>query len=218
MIISNRVKQRSTSELQLGRLENGKEVGSSNVLEQRQWEVSADTIFDLLRTRMITYFQEKERVKVRRLCLERNGTAIAELVRANKKTILNDRLSIFNPFIRPTKLLKTLEAVLTTKEKVCFPFLREHIVDLSQKLSLPTRIDCVDLDSSCYSGSSLLYGVKLIVLQEDNISRDEELARDILDVVHVFACRANGKRKYKTRQSEKQTIEEDQESDKKGPE
>ena len=64
----------------------------------------------------------------------------------------------------------------------------------------------------------VLYGVKLIVLQEDNISRDEELARDILDVVHVFACRANGKRKYKTRQSEKQTIEEDQESDKKGPE
>jgi predicted site-specific integrase-resolvase len=43
------------------------------------------------------------------------------------------------------------------------------------------------------------YGVKLTVLEEDRTSPDEELSKDILAIVHVFSCRANGRRKYKRR-------------------
>ena len=57
-----------------------------------------------------------------------------------------------------------------------------------------------------------LYGVKLIILKEDNLSPDQELSRDILNIIQVFACRANGKRKYTRKQEENSSKEEDQES------
>src|ERR1700679_1186883 len=114
MDITNRIMQQSTSELQLVLLENGKEEVLSPVSEQNPWEVSVDTILEALKTQMISYFRVKDRKKLMIACQKRNVTAIVGLVRANKKMIFKDKKSIFNPFIRPTRLLKTLEAVLIT--------------------------------------------------------------------------------------------------------
>lgn len=45
----------------------------------------------------------------------------------------------------------------------------------------------------------LQYGVKLLVLDKDeHKSNEQELAEDLLSIVHVFSCRQNGKRKYNT--------------------
>ena len=41
-----------------------------------------------------------------------------------------------------------------------------------------------------------LYGVKIIVLDSEVGSDDAELCKDVLDVVHVFSCRRNGRRRY----------------------
>ena len=42
------------------------------------------------------------------------------------------------------------------------------------------------------------YNVKLVVLNEsNNKSSEQELAEDLLSIVHIFSCRQNGKRKYK---------------------
>src|SRR5579872_3088240 len=124
MIISNPVMQPNISGSQLEPCANGNERDLSGVFEQKQWEVNADTIFTALKTQMITYFPRKQRPMILDACRERKSTAIVGLVRQNKKMIFRDRKNIFNPFIRPTKLLKTLEAVLTTNEKVSFPFWR----------------------------------------------------------------------------------------------
>jgi putative resolvase len=44
------------------------------------------------------------------------------------------------------------------------------------------------------------YGVKLLVLDNNKLKSDEqELAEDLLSIVHVFSCRQNGKRKYSTK-------------------
>ena len=58
-----------------------------------------------------------------------------------------------------------------------------------------------------------LYKVKLTVLKTETISPDEELAKDILNIVHVFACRANGKRKYSKKKTVTETEEESKQSD-----
>jgi predicted site-specific integrase-resolvase len=50
-------------------------------------------------------------------------------------------------------------------------------------------------------------GVKITILEEDRTSADEELAKDILSIIHVFSCRANGKRKYKKREANNQEEE-----------
>jgi len=56
-------------------------------------------------------------------------------------------------------------------------------------------------------------GVKLVILQEDHLSADQELCQDILNIVQVFACRANGKRKYQKKEKSVPTEEKDQKSD-----
>ena len=50
-------------------------------------------------------------------------------------------------------------------------------------------------------------GVKLVVLNGGMDSPNSELAEDLLSIVHVFNCRMQGRRKYKTK--EKSSIKED---------
>ena len=46
------------------------------------------------------------------------------------------------------------------------------------------------------------YNVKLLVLDKDDHKSDEqELAEDLLSIVHDFSCRQNGKRKYKNKEN-----------------
>jgi putative resolvase len=49
------------------------------------------------------------------------------------------------------------------------------------------------------------YNVKIIVVNNETLSPDEELVQDIISILHVFSCRVYGMRKYKKK------IEEDQE-------
>lgn len=45
--------------------------------------------------------------------------------------------------------------------------------------------------------------VKLLVLnEEENKSPDSELAEDILSIIHVYSCRAMGKRRYKSKENQ----------------
>lgn len=69
-------------------------------------------------------------------------------------------------------------------------------------------------DRICRFGFELLvwlfayYEVKLTILKQDRISRDQELTNDILAILHVFSCRANGKRKYSKEQNAQETEPE----------
>lgn len=57
-------------------------------------------------------------------------------------------------------------------------------------------------DRLCRFGFDLLewtfhkHGAKLVVLDQGNMSPEDELASDLISIVHVFSCRINGKRKY----------------------
>lgn len=56
------------------------------------------------------------------------------------------------------------------------------------------------------------YKVRLVVLEQDTGSKESELCKDLLSIIHVFSCRANGSRRYKPRQ--KENKEGDKEGDK----
>ncbi len=49
------------------------------------------------------------------------------------------------------------------------------------------------------------YGVKIIIVNNELLSPQEELVQDIISILHVFSCKIYGMRKYKKR------IEEDEE-------
>ena len=61
-----------------------------------------------------------------------------------KKKIWKDRLSSFDKPIQPIELFKILDQALTLKEKAFKPFWTLQSQEISQKLWLPTEIDCVD--------------------------------------------------------------------------
>ena len=47
---------------------------------------------------------------------------------------------------------------------------------------------------------------KLLVLNELSLSPEEELTRDLLSIIHVFSCRVNGLRSYRTRIKEDSAV------------
>ena len=49
------------------------------------------------------------------------------------------------------------------------------------------------------------YDVKIIVVNNETLSPNEELVHDIISILHVFSCKIYGMRKYKKK------IEEDEE-------
>ena len=45
-------------------------------------------------------------------------------------------------------------------------------------------------------------GGQLVVLREDSLSPEQELTKDLLNIIHVFSCRMHGLRNYKKQVSE----------------
>lgn len=51
------------------------------------------------------------------------------------------------------------------------------------------------------------FDVKLIVVNNESLSPQEELVQDIISILHVFSCRIYGLRKYKKKIREDEEIE-----------
>jgi putative resolvase len=60
-------------------------------------------------------------------------------------------------------------------------------------------------DRLCRFGFELIewifreHGVKLVVLNQEATSPEEELSRDLISIINVFSARINGRKKYKTK-------------------
>lgn len=79
---------------------------------------------------------------------------IAESLHMDKKKIWKDKLSISEINTQTMKLLEILDQESTSNEKVLTPFWTQQSTEISKKLWLPTKIDCVDsVLSSCKESS-----------------------------------------------------------------
>jgi len=127
-------------------LEHGpQKVGlSSGALEEKEdimlENLSLETALNLLNQTNQLLRQEKLSV-------------MQESLQDPKKTTCKDRSISCEKDTLHTNLSRTLDLVLTTKEKVLKPFWNKLVEENSNKLWLPTRTDCVDSDSSSYSSS-----------------------------------------------------------------
>lgn len=52
------------------------------------------------------------------------------------------------------------------------------------------------------------FNTKIIVVNNESLSSQEELVQDIISILHVFSCRIYGLRKYKKKIKEDKEIEE----------
>ena len=65
-------------------------------------------------------------------------------------------------------------------------------------------------DRLCRFGFDLIewtlgqHGATLLVLDQSHGSQEQELATDLLSIVHIFSCRINGRRKYGTKRKMRQ--------------
>ena len=55
---------------------------------------------------------------------------------------------------------------------------------------------------------SKYYRVRLVVLNSSIGSKESELCKDLLSVVHIFSCRANGERRYRKKEVTSEEKEE----------
>ena len=46
------------------------------------------------------------------------------------------------------------------------------------------------------------FGTKIIIVKNEKLSPEEELVQDLIAIIHVFSCRINGLRKYKSKLKE----------------
>jgi predicted site-specific integrase-resolvase len=67
-------------------------------------------------------------------------------------------------------------------------------------------------DRLCRFGFELIqtianrHNCRIVVLEESNLSPQEELVRDLLSIVHVFSCRLYGLRKYSNKIKEDKDL------------
>jgi putative resolvase len=86
-------------------------------------------------------------------------------------------------------------------------FKRKGLLSLLERVEkgLISQVVVASKDRLCRFGFDLLswnfqrHGVDLVVLDQEDKSPEAELAEDVLAVVQVFACRWNGKRRYRGR-------------------
>lgn len=89
-------------------------------------------------------------------------------------------------------------------------FKRKGLKAILERAMHGTRIQLVvaHRDRLARFGSELIRqviesnGGQLMVLSEDSLSPEEELTKDLLNIVHVFSCRMHGLRNYKKQVSE----------------
>ena len=139
--ILDQKKSQKYSKLLLDHLKIGIIKESLNVLEQKETTVDISCQMSLL------CHLKKHNKKTKEI------SAIVESQPPHKKKIWKDKLNILDVNILTTKSLKILDQALTLKEKVLTPFWTPHSKEISEKLWLPTEIDCVDsvLNSSSES-------------------------------------------------------------------
>ena len=88
-------------------------------------------------------------IKKQNLSTEKKDIVTAESVLHLKKKTLNDKLPSSEINSHTTLLSQTLDQVLTSKEKAFKPFWSRQSKEISEKLWLPIKIDCVDSVLNC---------------------------------------------------------------------
>ena len=91
-----------------------------------------------------SYFQISPQILKNQCVTKENQSATVESQPEVKKKIWKDKLSSSEINILTTKLSLIMDQGLTLKEKVLTPFWTPQSKEISQKLWLPTKIDCVD--------------------------------------------------------------------------
>ena len=115
-----------------------------------------------------------------------------------KWTIWNDKSIISNIDTLRTAWLQILPRVCLLRDRASLPYWNSRYNDLSQRLWLPRGIGCPD------SGFELIERVlgfgncKVVVCNQDKDETVEQrLVNDVLNILHVYTCRINGRRRRK---------------------
>lgn len=106
--------------------------------------------------------------------IRQNQFVIVESHQKNNLMILIDKFHTLKQNIQLMILYQMLVPELILKEKVCVPFWNKSVKEMSMKLSLPTKTDCVDSDLTLLNGSvnyttqKLWFSTKQIIPRNKN--------------------------------------------------
>ena len=162
-------------------------------------------------------------------CLEMTPTTIKENEKKrksvtqeshhpNKKGTSKDKSKILKNITQTTKSSPTSEVESTTEEKDSRPFWNEFTREISERLLLPTKTDCVDMGFELVEFIFKKASCKIVVFrrgEESSSNSDpntERFADDLLTIVnYYFVAKQNGLRAGENRR--RRRNEEDRKGD-----
>ena len=124
------------------------------MLSEKEEIVPIDTT--MLKNSFLTEESKQKSFLPLKLSAEKSVTV--ESPQEDKLTTSVGKYNSYAKNIHPTKSLKTLEVVLTSRGKDLKPFWNSHVEENSKNLWLPTKTDCADLDLTLLN--SLLKNVR----------------------------------------------------------
>jgi putative resolvase len=74
--------------------------------------------------------------------------------------------------------------------------LESHVRGDVQEIVVAHRDRLARFGSELFDLVLQVHGGKLLVLDQQSLSPEDELTRDLLSIIHVFSCRLHGLRKY----------------------
>ncbi len=155
-------------------LGDGLRVGRLDVLDQINKKVQmVEQEKEFIMLKMLNEFLELNKSNAQILSVTQESVPII------KKKILNDKKISLNNTIQILKSSKISDLDLTGIDKDLDPFWNKHTLEMSKKLWLPTKTDCVDLDTNLLNGSSRnlmlnsWYSVKMMTskMQQENFQK-----------------------------------------------
>lgn len=129
-------------------LEDGQKKGKLDILDQTQKESEEEKDSILLKT-SIKFLEQQVLKKTLELL-----SVMPESVQITKKKILKDKSSSSKKHTQKQKSSKILVQGLTGNDKVLEPFWNKSTLEMSNKLWLPTKTECVDLELNSLNGFS----------------------------------------------------------------
>lgn len=142
--------------------------------------------------------------------MERQGYCYCRVSSIHQRSDLDRQIQHLQSLYPTYIIIKDCGSGLNYKRRGLQRLIQESIDGKVSEIVIAHR------DRLCRFGFELLqfiferFNVKLIILdcQTHTIDKDAELARDILDIIHVFSCRRNGKRRYKEQEKKEEGTEE----------
>jgi len=141
---------------------------------------------------------------------ENKGVCYCRVSTSKQKDDLERQVEYISKLYPDFEIIKDTGSGINFKRKGLLKLLKGTITGLFKTIVVSSKDRLTRFGFELFEWLFNYYGATLVVLDKEIESEEQELTKDILTIMHVFSCKANGKRRYFNR---KQQSKKDKETE-----